>query len=433
MSKSLLMILQRTYKRIDFIAFLPPILFLILLLPLLTVKTCSDASYDYSNAQEVFRHGLQLSSPSDSLRTTYPLHPPLKYLLTSGFFRLGGVNQLSFNLMGILLGIVGIVSMYGLGKQISNRSVGIISALLLSISPLYLSNAIHSLTDFQVAVYVLTALYFYARSKLLWYALFTSAAVLTKETALILPIAVLVTEILYLVYRKPAHASLLHYFRLIIVFTTPLIFYYLWFLYIKQQGGSEWSAFIFAETKNLGAFATVINNILTLKLFNSYASQHIQWFLYLNFNWVYWLMAILGLLTVWQHPKQWGKAFISDQHKATVAISLFFLGYVITVLTFQTYAIPRYHLPVLAFLYIPAAIFLFRVVKKYAIIVAIFISILAFASLYYSIDPISRTLWGGKFLFGQIFYDVTDDDMRYNLQFPRLIKERTAYGVTENI
>lgn len=420
----------------DPLVLFPILLLLFLVFPFFNNPLCSDAGWDFENAKEFYKDGLSVfvSQPIKLSINQYPMHPPFKYLLASVFFRIGGINRYSYVLMGILIGIIGVLSIYGLGKKMGGRSIGLISALLLAGSPLYLSNALHSLTDFQVTSLILAALYFYSHGNYFRYGLVTTAATFTKETALVFPIAIAFTDVIYALYGKkfqtPSRTVSITRW---ILLALPLLLYFIWYLYLKERGMSEWGYFIFAETKNRGAFVTVLYNLLTFNYFNDFARQHIFWLLYLNFNWVYWLCAILGLLSLLKYRKRLLQLFSSVQYQKTViATCLFFLGYVMTVLTFQTYAIPRYHLPVLPFLYIASAIFLRQFITKHTLLGVIFISVISFTSLYYSIDPISRLLWNEKTIFGQVFYNVVDDNMVYNLQFPLLLKGRIAHGI-ENI
>ncbi len=426
-------IINNIIRRIDFIVLIPVLLFVILLLPFLGNLPCSDAGFDFSNAKEFYLHeglAMFLTPPPKQFVKVYPMHPPLKYVLASVFFKIGGVNQYSYNLMGIFVGILGILSIYGLGKEIGNRNIGIISALLLAISPMYLSNGLHSLTDFMVTSFIITAFYFYSRSKMLGYTVFATAAVLTKETALILPLAVLCIEIIFSILKKGNYKKEPVYilYKNLFMASIPLLLYYVWLSFLKNHGIAEWSAFIFAETRNKGAFATVVHNILTLDIFNKYAQQHISWLLYLNFNWVYWLLALLGIMTLGMcYFNKLKKKLSQLPHlKVIVSMLLFVVGYIGTVLTFQTYAIPRYHLPVLPFLFLASAIFLQRFIIKHTLISIAAISIFILTSLYFSVDPISRIFWNKRIVFGQTFYDTEDDNMVYNLQFLRLTKNETC-------
>jgi hypothetical protein len=128
--------------------------------------------------------------------------------------------------------------------------------------------------------------------------------------------------------------------------------------------------------------------------------------------------------------------------KTICVIILFFIIYLITVLGFQTFTITRYGLPLIPLALIFYAKFIYELSKESTILKLIFIiviPIISIISIYYSLDPVSRRMWGTDNFAGQEIYPLNqflagNDGLVYNLQALRVAKIRndTAYLANNN-
>ena len=411
---------------------LPLALFVALYIPFLDVLPYLDGNIDLVKASDFYSGGL------DRLLTNWnSLHPPLKQILSSGFFRVFGVSQISFNLIGLTFGLLGIIFVYLLARRLTNKSSALIASFLFAIYPLYISAGIFSLIDFLLTVVVLGAIYFYSVENYFFYSLFAALAFLSKETGILLALAILMVEVALdlrslFSSRKGRGLNLLSW---ILVFF-PFLVAFAWNSFLKSRGGAFWQDWNFSEVSEKGSVYTIAHNLLTLNFLNKYAYQNWKELLILNFNWVYTLLGVLGIIFIFSRKKfESIMNIIKDKkiHKPVFVIILFCAFYFFAVLTFQTYTIPRYGLPLGPFLVMGASFSLTALLKKYKLFsgpaLALIISI-SLVRLFLSVDPISIIIWGREKVLEQKVYSLRkslagNDGITYNLQYLQIAKKRS--------
>ncbi|WP_222916663.1 glycosyltransferase family 39 protein [Natrinema sp. SYSU A 869] len=65
-------------------------------------------------------------------------HPPLYYLLLSGWTAVFGTTELATRLLSALVGIATVVVLYGVGRRLFDREVGAIAAVFVAVSPFHI-------------------------------------------------------------------------------------------------------------------------------------------------------------------------------------------------------------------------------------------------------------------------------------------------------
>lgn len=65
-------------------------------------------------------------------------HPPFYYLLLSAWTAIFGTTELATRLLSALVGVATVVVLYGVGRQLFDREVGAIAALLVAVSPFHI-------------------------------------------------------------------------------------------------------------------------------------------------------------------------------------------------------------------------------------------------------------------------------------------------------
>lgn len=89
-------------------------------------------------------HTLNEANPNLSLSGMIKLmvitepHPPLYFILIKVAFSLFGYTTFILRFVSVLIGIAGIIALYKLGKELINKEVGLISALILSVNHFHL-------------------------------------------------------------------------------------------------------------------------------------------------------------------------------------------------------------------------------------------------------------------------------------------------------
>ncbi|MCD6290260.1 MAG: glycosyltransferase family 39 protein [Anaerolineae bacterium] len=156
-------------------------------------------------------------------------HPPLYYLLLAGWIRLLGWYEAQARLFSAIWGVLTIPVMYSIGRRLGGLRLGLIAALLLTISPFHVQFAqemrMYTMLTFwaSLTLWGLVAVLTAPRAKHLqhpqgqrftaaWLALAcgSAAAVLTHNTAVFLPLAVGLYLLGWMYRNPPARGRLAH-------------------------------------------------------------------------------------------------------------------------------------------------------------------------------------------------------------------------------
>ena len=384
-----------------------------------------DGAIDFVQSYQLFSGGfINLFSHWGSL------HPPLKPLMVSALFSLFGVTERSYTLLGVGVGVVGVISAYLLGLRIGGKTVGRLLCIFVATSPLFVSVGLFSLTDFLVCVFgLMSFVAFFSKRYLLW-GISLMLAVLSKETALLLPFVFVVVLSMYSVYGivTKKYRPEWRYLYVILSFAAFLG----WLLFAKSFGKGMWNDWIFITGERFGAIGAIWHNVTTGALFNDYLRENLLHLFVLNFQWVMTIAAGFGCYFAY-------RKFIREKHTIDIqtrigilCMVLYVISYCFFVLSFQTYPIPRYTLPVEPYVLLAASCclaLLFR--KKILRIVCIcVVAGLSIARFSYSLDPVSYVLWGSISIDEQKFYGVNEhlsgnDGITYNGQFLTVVRTRT--------
>ncbi len=399
------------------------VFFLILTIPFINTLPYMDGNIDFVQTLDFYQGGM-----SQYFSNWNTVHPPLKLLLTTPLYLIFGVSPISYSALGIIFGIIGITSIYFLTKELFGKFSGNLAALFFSIYPLFIANSIFSMRDAIVTSLIICSLLFYKRKNLILYGLISSLAVLTKETALLLPLIIIFIEVIFFFKsRKLNIKSSINYLLLFI----PLGVYYIWKLILSSYGKDSWSEWIFTETGEKGAIFTIINNLTTLGFINAYSQWHWKQVIFLNFNWLYILIIISAVILYIFNFKKIKFHKNIENLKVLLAIILFVTSYFLTVLSLQTYTIPRYALPVIPFLIIGLSKSITALKNDIAVKSAgILLYLIILISLFSSVDPVAKKIWGNINIFDNNIYALNDhmagnDGITYNIQYLFIAKERS--------
>lgn len=374
--------------------FLPLNLFILIFTPYISVIPGNDGSIEFLEAFKFYN--------AQALSDYVSFHPPTKSILMSILFDIGGYGASRF--LGLILGCAAIYALYVIGKKLFNPTVALISSLLLATSGLFISVGLFSINDFVMTVMILIAYAFYVHKRYSWYGFFAVLAILSKETAIFFVFAVMLIE---LVFKKQFVRQLFY----------PFIAFLLWVGFVHLTGNHLWNDWNYSSTPDKGSAYTILHNLVTFQFLNKYAYENWLHLFIFNYNWLYWIFAILSLKYIKESPMK----------KEMAVIAVFFLTFTIMVLSFQTYTINRYTLPLLPFLYLFAAYGAYRVRLKYVFVpLILFVS---FISLSHSVDPVSHVLWPRTQILGESVYLKQqfngNDGITYNMQYLFMMRERS--------
>lgn len=397
--------------------------FLLLTIPYVNILPYMDGNIDFVQTIDFNQGGL-----SQYFSNWNTVHPPLKLLLTTPFYFIFGISPISYSILGIISGILGIISIYFLTKDLFGKNAGNLAALFFSIYPLFISNSIFSMRDAILTSLIINALFFYRRKKILLYAISSSLAVITKETALLIPLIIIIVELIFFLKSKKLNIKIIINYAFLFI---PLGIYYLWKIILGSFGKNSWSEWIFTDTENKGAIFTIINNLITLQFINPYSQWHWKQLAFLNFNWIFILIGLIGFSYYIVHFKKVIIHKNSENIKVLLVIILFIISYLLTVLSLQTYTIPRYALPIIPFLIIGLSKSITIIRNEFILKIAgTLVFGIMLISLFYSIDPVAKKIWGSQQIFNNKIYTVNDhlagnDGITYNIQYLLIAKERS--------
>lgn len=414
------------YKKIDTFLLIALGMFSLLLLPF----TCSipylDGNIDFVQSYDFYTGGF-----NRYFQKWRSVHPPFKLWLTDILYAVFGIHPFVYNIIGLLFGIIGIISLFGLAKIIMGRQTARFSGLLLSLSPLFLACSLFAMRDFILTALLLASLYFYSKRHFVWYAVCASAMLLTKETGVLLSLSIVFIEFLYGKMWLKEKDKIKKIWCLFVPLLTFLG--WLWFLSLNHQ--KAWGDWLFTPTADKGTFYTILYNLGTLHVFNPYANEQWLHLFVLNFNWVYWLTIFIGL--IWSLPSlKQGFLLVkqgNQQTKTVMSLLIFSFLYILLILTIQTYTIPRYVLPVVPCMIIGVAWSIQKILKhntRLGIVGSIIIFSTTSIALFFSFDPLSAYLWGKTTVMDQSMYGLNNgisggDGITYNMQYLFMAKQRS--------
>ncbi|MGH9518417.1 MAG: glycosyltransferase family 39 protein, partial [Terriglobales bacterium] len=197
----------------------PPAVFLALVAahaPLLRLPYYWDeAGYFIFAALDCFRHGWLI--PRSTLANG---HPPLLSLYLAGAWHVFGFHPAVTRCTMLVWAAALICGVYALARTRFPARVATLAAALVALAPLVFAQSSLALLDLPVAALVVWALVFLARQRSGLMAAALTAACLTKETAVIVPLALLLAE------RRHWRALL-----------APIVVLGLWFVYYHHATG----------------------------------------------------------------------------------------------------------------------------------------------------------------------------------------------------
>lgn len=123
-------------------------------------------------------------------------HPLLAYVVFAIPYKLFGTTPFVGHVTALLVSIATLAVVMALGKRFYSATVGLLATLFLAVQPLFLAQSGLVLPEMLLGLFCMLALFAYAANRHVLFALFASMALLTKETAIILPVVVLSVELI---------------------------------------------------------------------------------------------------------------------------------------------------------------------------------------------------------------------------------------------
>jgi 4-amino-4-deoxy-L-arabinose transferase-like glycosyltransferase len=166
-----------------------------------------EGGYYIPAALDFFRTGTLIPQS-----TVTNAHPPLPSILLAGWWHLAGPAIVNTRVLVCLIAAAALLGVYRLARVLAGEAVAAATTLLTAVYPVWFAQSTLAHADIFAAAFTLWALSFYLgrfasgrerrRDRIAAAALFSLAA-LSKETAVITPLALAAWEILQLLRKRP--------------------------------------------------------------------------------------------------------------------------------------------------------------------------------------------------------------------------------------
>jgi len=164
-------------------------------------------------------------------------HPPLVMAYLALAWKILGYSPLVTRGAMLLVSAFGLLGIYRLAELVANKKIAIASVICVALYPLWFAQSSLAHVDLAAAALILWGLWAYLRGRAMATAVFFTLAVLAKETAIIVPLAILLWEILNKVRRKAELRLETGNRKQETALLIPIIPVALWFLYHHHRTG----------------------------------------------------------------------------------------------------------------------------------------------------------------------------------------------------
>lgn len=164
----------------------------------------------------------------------YRGHPMLFHTLNAIWLKIAGNTVFSAHIFNLLISCILIYVVYLFCKKFFNEQIGVAAAFVFSLQAVFLAQSTLVLPEVMLALFSLTALYFYLQNKYILYIIFSAAALLTKETGIAVIIA---CGIHYAYFKWDKRNSKFSYLKGMAKMVLPVIPFIVFLLLQKKMQG----------------------------------------------------------------------------------------------------------------------------------------------------------------------------------------------------
>jgi 4-amino-4-deoxy-L-arabinose transferase-like glycosyltransferase len=160
-------------------------IFILIKIPYLSLPYYWDEAWVYGPAVRIMEAG-KLSLLPNALPVDYSRgHPLLFHFLCAIWLRIFGTSLLSSHIFALFISVCLILSIYIFCSKLISKQAGIMAATVLVLQPIFLAQSVLVLPEVMLSLFSLLSIYFFIKKKWLWYIVFTTFALYTKETGIV--------------------------------------------------------------------------------------------------------------------------------------------------------------------------------------------------------------------------------------------------------
>jgi hypothetical protein len=168
-------------------------------LPLLTLPYFWDEAGYYIPAA----HDLLVTGAFIPHSTISNAHPPLVMAYLAAWWKLAGFAPLVTRMAMLVIAAFTLTGVYRLARLIANREVAAMATICTALFPVFFAQSTLAHLDLAAAAFTIWGLEFYIEDRRRWGATMFTLAALTKETAIIAPLALLIWEVVIQLAKRP--------------------------------------------------------------------------------------------------------------------------------------------------------------------------------------------------------------------------------------
>ncbi|WP_255551289.1 glycosyltransferase family 39 protein [Granulicella sp. dw_53] len=256
-----------------------PLFFVVVFLSHLTLLRLpyfwDEGGYYIPAAWDLFRTGTLIPQS-----TVTNAHPPLPSILLAGWWHLSGFSIIGTRVLVCMVSAAALLAVFRLARNLSGSAVAIIATLLTALYPVWFAQSTLAHADIFAAAFTLWALSSYLTPQhpeedpkalkapisatfptQLWTATLFSLAVLSKETAIVTPLALATWEVFQLVRTRKQKAQRITHLTWAVTLLIPILPLVAWYAFHYSRTG-----FIFGNpeflrynaTANLGPYRILL-------------------------------------------------------------------------------------------------------------------------------------------------------------------------------
>jgi len=312
------------------------LIFLVLLtlhLPLLRLPYFWDEAGYYVPAA----HDLLLTGSPIPRTTISNAHPPLVMAYLALWWKIFSFRPVVTRAAMLLIASFALLGIYRLAQKVANTQVAIASILCTAIYPVFFAQSSLAHLDLGAAAFTFWGIKAYIEKRGAWIAVWFSAAILTKETAILAPIALAGWEIIQqVINRKSQHAPQAARIRLFVALMLPLLPLVIWYGFHYLRTG-----FMFGNPEFLRY--NVQATMHPLRILLALLMRLWQTFGYMNLL----VLTLAGLLAMWRPPLRDQQ---TERPRITFDVQFAFLSvvavYVVAMAVIGGAVLARYMLPI---------------------------------------------------------------------------------------
>ncbi len=163
-------------------------------------------------------------------------HPVLFTFIQAIGYSVFGDGVIGGHITALIISTVLLCSVYFVTAKFYSKYTGLVAVMLLIVQPLFFAQSVLILPEISLVLFMLWAIYFWLQKKYILHGIFATFAILIKETAIILPLVIVFSEILIYLFNKEKIEK--NKFRVKYLFVLlPFLVFGIFLLIQKQQNG----------------------------------------------------------------------------------------------------------------------------------------------------------------------------------------------------